>query len=575
MSDSAEQPAKQPANLEELAKLKQLEQKKLDEAALLGEDFGASVSKEEPISESIYPDAALPHSPHVSQIKRTEPHSPLHIPNNIPNDIPDNIPDNLFGIPTSPSAQTTDQPPLKDSVIRPGLPPLERPSSRTSSVSFSPEDESLKPIETPMETPVETPMETPGEAFETGIPSAPTLNPAIPPDLPQGLPQNAPLEPFPSIPLERVSKIGPSASDRIRPTRASEPVLQTPLEGHSEAQSKHTEGRRGWGKFVGFLILGLLLGGGVGVWSYWKAGQASTHAPIQEFEVKRGMTLPEVIAELERRKLIKNATIARVVLRQRETGAKLHQGFFTLGGNMNLADIAETLEGVPHFPVVEVLIPEGKRLAEIVELVATAPLSNRADLRRAFSNAALSKYAKGTLEGFLFPAKYPFDPKTTAETIAKTLVERGNLEFSGSNLAKAKKLGLSPFGWAILASMVQAEAGSAAEMPAIAGVFLNRLNIGMRLQSDPTVAYGLNIALPKLNRGRGDFERATPYNTYTTAALPKGPINNPGKAALEAVINPVLKVNGKPAIYFLHGKNQKLYLNSNFNDHMRDNTLHR
>ncbi len=561
MSNDPQSPKTTETLEENLEREQQLEQKKRQEQALLSEDFDAGISSEHVIPEPDYSKSNYPE---------------LNTKQNI-------IPDSSQNAAVS----------LKDSVIRPGQPPLERPSARTSSVTFSPEEEFLKLHETPLE-PVTT---NPEQDLEQDLPKDLPKDPAqdlpkdlpkdaardsdLPQDLPQGLPQNSPqnLNPNlnPDMLQERVSKIGPSASDRIRPTRVPDPEGQDVLLKSTGGGSQRGSPKKGsgGGKWFGLAFLGILAGLGAGGWLYWQAGQAATGAALQEFEVKRGMTLPEVITELERRKLISNATVARVVLRGRETGAKLHQGFFTLSGKMDLTKIAETLEGEPHFPIVEVLIPEGKRLSEIVDLVAAAPLSSRLELKKAFSNAGLSRYAKGTLEGFLFPAKYPFNPKASAAEITKTLVNRGNQEFTASNLNKAKKLGLSPFGWVILASMVQAEAGSTAEMPAIAGVFLNRLKIGMRLQSDPTIAYGLNIALPKLNRARGDFERETPYNTYKIAGLPKGPINNPGQAALEAAINPILSVNGKPAIYFLHGKNSKLYLNSTFNDHLRDNTLHR
>jgi UPF0755 protein len=103
-------------------------------------------------------------------------------------------------------------------------------------------------------------------------------------------------------------------------------------------------------------------------------------------------------------------------------------------------------------------------------------------------------------------------------------------------LAELERLGLDLHAWVTLASMVQAEAGDDGEMGIIAGVFLNRLEIGMPLQSDPTVAYGLGKDLPELDFPAGDFEVDHPWNTYTRGGLPVGPIGNPGAAALAAVL---------------------------------------
>jgi UPF0755 protein len=92
-----------------------------------------------------------------------------------------------------------------------------------------------------------------------------------------------------------------------------------------------------------------------------------------------------------------------------------------------------------------------------------------------------------------------------------------------------------------LASIVEKETGVAAERPRIAAVFLNRLKANMKLQSDPTVIYGLDRGAGNFNRAlvRADLEADTPYNTYTRAGLPPGPIANPGRASIEAVLNPV------------------------------------
>jgi len=143
-----------------------------------------------------------------------------------------------------------------------------------------------------------------------------------------------------------------------------------------------------------------------------------------------------------------------------------------------------------------------------------------------------------TLEGYLFPDTYLFergnrDPhpiiRAMVEQTEKVLAETG----ARSGLPQ---YGLDAYGVLILASIVEKETGLGLERPLIARVFLNRLQLGMRLQTDPTVIYGL--ADFNGNLTRKDLQTPTPYNTYLVAGLPPGPIASPGLAAIRAVMAP-------------------------------------
>jgi UPF0755 protein len=145
------------------------------------------------------------------------------------------------------------------------------------------------------------------------------------------------------------------------------------------------------------------------------------------------------------------------------------------------------------------------------------------------------------LEGSVLPETYYFSYGDTRSEIIKRMV--GAMDNNLNRLWQERVSGLpfnGPGDALILASIVEKETGVKAERARIAGVFINRMNRGMRLQSDPTVIYGLSKGDGPLGRRltRADLKKKTPYNTYTINGLPPGPICNPGLAAIRAVLNP-------------------------------------
>ena len=178
------------------------------------------------------------------------------------------------------------------------------------------------------------------------------------------------------------------------------------------------------------------------------------------------------------------------------------------------------------------------------------------------------------LEGYLFPAAYELPVKFGAREIVGALTGRFARELDDEVRAAIAAFDLDVHGWVILASMIQAEAGGDDEMGIIAGIFANRLELGMPLQSDPTVAYGLGKELPELDFPGGDFDVDHPWNTYTRGGLPAGPIGNPGAAALAAVLAPVRSDDqGRAWLYFLHGwdGDQRVFRpNLDYDGHLRD-----
>lgn len=305
--------------------------------------------------------------------------------------------------------------------------------------------------------------------------------------------------------------------------------------------------------------------------SLTRAGSAGPYT----LEVRKGDTLSAKASELQRQGVIRSAEMLRLIMRQRGTAGRLKEGLYDIPAHQNAYQVATILAGSPRIPTINVTIPEGKRLKDLPDIFQKAGVATPDGLRAAFSDVSLSPEARAggarTLEGFLFPATYPFALRVSGEQAVAQMAQRMNREFTPQRVAAAKKLGLSVYDWVTLASMVQAEAANTQEMPAVAGVFLNRLREGIALGSDPTVAYGLGKDLPQLDRFAGDFTKDTPYSTYTRKGLPAGPINNPGEAALLSVLQPLRTLpDGREALYFLHGKDGQIHLNHDYAAHLRD-----
>jgi UPF0755 protein len=177
--------------------------------------------------------------------------------------------------------------------------------------------------------------------------------------------------------------------------------------------------------------------------------------------------------------------------------------------------------------VYKLTLAEGLTSATIIELVRGHPV-------------LVGDVADIPAEGSLLPETYVFDRGTTRKDLVGRMQDDHTRVLDELWVGRAKDLPFSTKDEAvILASIVEKETGVASERPRVAAVFVNRLRKGMKLQSDPTIIYGLTKGVP-LGRGirQSELEKPTPYNTYVILGLPPTPIANPGKASLAAVMNP-------------------------------------
>ncbi|MEY4409040.1 MAG: endolytic transglycosylase MltG [Actinomycetota bacterium] len=180
----------------------------------------------------------------------------------------------------------------------------------------------------------------------------------------------------------------------------------------------------------------------------------------------------------------------------------------------------------------QVTIPEGMRIQQIVPLVSEALGIDEAELFDALDGqmSRIDNRAP-TLEGYLFPATYTFDPNVDAKTVISTMVDRMEAELAsfGRQLKDSHDL-LS------LAALIQAEGKHEEDFFKISRVFANRLNKGMLLQSDPTVKYRYQGEQSNFTDGVKDA--SNPFNTYIYKGVPVGPVGNPGSLAIEAALRP-------------------------------------
>ena len=254
-------------------------------------------------------------------------------------------------------------------------------------------------------------------------------------------------------------------------------------------------------------------------------------------EIPPGTSLAGVGSLLERSGLIPSASAWVAAARLTAFRGRVKAGEYRLEAGLSPWEILERLRR-GRVLLHRLTVPEGLRVKDVAELAAERlGLSASRITTLASDPAFLASLGVDapSLEGYLFPETYSFPKGVREEDVLGAMV-RAMLSFlDPSRRAMARRRGLSVHQLLTLASIVEKETARPEEAPLVASVYLNRLARGMRLQSDPTVIYGV----PHFdgNLRRSDLRRDTPYNTYTRAGLPPTPIANPGAAAIEAVLH--------------------------------------
>ena len=212
----------------------------------------------------------------------------------------------------------------------------------------------------------------------------------------------------------------------------------------------------------------------------------------------------------------------------------------------------------------QVFIPEGFTLNQIASRLENQGLADRETFISLASDSRLLSslgIEEESVEGYLFPDTHRLNKSMGEEGILRFMVRQFRKVMTPDMLTRANELGLTEDEVVTLASIIEKEGGSQEERPIISAVFHNRLKRGMRLQSDPTVIYGIEDFDGNLRKS--DLREKTPYNTYRIEGLPPGPICNPGREAIEAALYPA----SVDFLYFVSKNNGSHQFSSNLKDH--------
>ncbi len=311
-----------------------------------------------------------------------------------------------------------------------------------------------------------------------------------------------------------------------RSPRAALQPEKVPLPNRRSRRVRHPLVIAGNAVFTALVVIALAVGAAL----YLGKQRFDAPGPLEEARVvniPRGLGTKDIAALLEREGVIDQpyVFIGGVMLMKARGGLK--HGEYRFAKHASLADVVDT-------------IVEGK----VVQHALTVPegLTSEQIVARLLENKALSGQIKEIpREGTLLPETYRFTRGMSREQIIRRMQEAEQREVKEIWAHRAPDLPLkSPDDLVTLASIVEKETGKPDERSRVAAVFVNRLKNKMKLQSDPTIIYGLTGGKGSLGRPikKSEIEQPTPYNTYVIDGLPPGPIANPGKASLEAVAKP-------------------------------------
>lgn len=332
--------------------------------------------------------------------------------------------------------------------------------------------------------------------------------------------------------------------------------------------------------YLAAILIAAVAAAGYGFLKNYDTAYDPSVSLTRHITVAPGMNTTDIAELLVENQLIENAALFKIKSRLMGLDGKYQAGAFDLAPSMTTEEIMAALMSGKRESV-RVTIPEGYNLKQTTAKLSAAGLIDEADFADALSNGVYDyRFIDGLgtgqnrLEGFLFPDTYEFFADSSEEEIIDKMLAQFDAVFTEDYYARVQELGLTVKEAVTIASLIEEETRTDAERPIVSSVIYNRLNIDMKLQFCSTVLYALGEQKSRLLYS--DLEVDSPYNTYLNQGLPPGPISSPGKACLDAALNPeeteyfyfVLKGDGS-------GEHNFAENSSDFNNYKEDylNTL--
>jgi UPF0755 protein len=293
------------------------------------------------------------------------------------------------------------------------------------------------------------------------------------------------------------------------------------------------------------ILLFLLVVLGIGGFYAWRM-YGHLFGPGPEFEggdrivlIPTGSGFDQVIDSLKAQGLLVDEQSFRLLAERKKYATKVKPGRYRIGSGVSLNELINNLRSGDQDPV-RITFTNIRTLPELAGKVSKYIEADSLELIQAMRDPSTVDrlgFRPETMISLFIPNTYEFWWTATPEEFLERMAKEYKRFWTDERKAKAKAVNLSQAEVATLASIVQAETAKPDEAPVIAGVYLNRLRIGMPLQADPTLKFALGMdSLSRILTE--DLKVASPYNTYTNAGLPPGPINMPEPRYIDAVLNP-------------------------------------
>lgn len=328
----------------------------------------------------------------------------------------------------------------------------------------------------------------------------------------------------------------------------------TPERGGRKQSAKRRKRRRRvpWVAIVLFACVAIVVLAAVQFGRNWVLPANASDTQLVEVEIPAGTPVSQMGDLLEEQGIIRSSTSFDLYVRLKGVASNLQAGVHDLAPSMTLEEIVEALQqGAEEAGLIKVTVNEGLTVDQIGDVIAESTSYSKQDFLDLMTNSEfleklVQEYpiltdsynnanVRYVLEGYLFPATYDFSSSDTLETLVTQMVDKTN-EILSKYLAEIDASSYSLQDIMSIASLVEKEGMTTEDRKLIAGVFYNRLDAGMPIQSDISVLYALGTHKEVVTYD--DLQVDSPYNLYVNTGLPPGPLNSPSEDAIVAALEP-------------------------------------